>query len=241
MKTRRIYDCCNCLMLTLIFVSSFACSSNHRSEKEKNLADSLSVDTLLVDALSNTCEVDSLQIQKEVLASTDSLNIIRKITYDKSDNTCEVSLWIGNKYNEEDEYKLYTVYEDAEKSFPWCGVSDGKAFIECPIDSIASSDRVYIYKYSPLQILVESNFNLRNDIAFFIDVPKRKAWYIPANSGYLGQTVEGYMLFWSYRYMSDPDILGRYTFLQVFNDKGILIDSLNLEHLALEEYQNLKD
>lgn len=38
MKTKGIYDCCNCLMLTLIFVSSLACSSNHRksSDKEKN-------------------------------------------------------------------------------------------------------------------------------------------------------------------------------------------------------------
>lgn len=53
-----------------------------------------------------------------------------------------------------------------------------------------------------------------------------------------GGTEEGYMVFRSYRYVSDPDIAGRYTFLQVFNDKGEMVDSLDLEHVKLKEYQD---
>lgn len=46
------------------------------------------------------------------------------------------------------------------------------------------------------------------------------------------------MVFRSYRYVSDHDIAGRYTFLQVFNDKGEMVDSLDLEHVKLKEYQD---
>ena len=52
----------------------------------------------------------------------------------------------------------------------------------------------------------------------------------------MGWTEEGYMVFRSYRYVSDPDIGGRYTLLQVFNDKGVMVDSLDLKHVILEEY-----
>ena len=49
---------------------------------------------------------------------------------------------------------------------------------------------------------------------------------------------EGYMIFQSYRYVSDPDIAGRYTFLQIFDETGNLVDSLDLEHVRLKEYRN---
>lgn len=57
----------------------------------------------------------------------------------------------------------------------------------------------------------------------FIDIPSHKAYWIPANSRFIGRPEEEYMIFRSYRYVSDPEIAGRYTFLQVFNKTGEMI------------------
>ena len=103
-----------------------------------------------------------------------------------------------------------------------------------PIDSILVTSRVTIYNYYPLQLIVAGCPDMRNEFSYFIDVDKRKAWYVPANQGYIGSTSEeGYMIFQSYRYVSDPDIAGRYTFLQIFDETGNMVDSLDLEHLHL--------
>ena len=52
---------------------------------------------------------------------------------------------------------------------------------------------------------------------------------IDATRGYMGGTEEGYMVFRSYRYVSDPDIAGRYTFLQVFDEtyKPLMPQAMN--------------
>ena len=113
-------------------------------------------------------------------------------------------------------------------------MGDGNKFYPVPIDSILVTSRVTIYNYDPLQLIVEGCPDMRNEFSYFIDVDKRKAWYVPANQGYIGSTSEeGYMIFQSYRYVSDPDIAGRYTFLQIFDETGNMVDSLDLEHLHL--------
>lgn len=117
-------------------------------------------------------------------------------------------------------------------------MGDGNKFYPVPIDSILVTSRVTIYNYDPLQLIVEGCPDMRNEFSYFIDVYKRKAWYVPANQGYIGSTSEeGYMIFQSYRYVSDPDIAGRYTFLQIFDETG-MVDSLDLEHVRLKEYRN---
>lgn len=47
------------------------------------------------------------------------------------------------------------------------------------------------------------------------------------------------MIFRSYRYVSDPEIAGRYTFLQIFNEEGVMVESLDLEHVKLEKHNSL--
>lgn len=85
-------------------------------------------------------------------------------------------------------------------------------------------------------MIVQGCPDMRNEFAYFIDVPTRRAWYVPANFGYVGNTgVERYMIFQSYRYVSDPDIAGRYTFLQIYDDAGKMVDTLNLEHVHLRQ------
>lgn len=42
------------------------------------------------------------------------------------------------------------------------------------------------------------------------------------------------MIFQSYRYVSDPDVAGRYTYLQIFDNTGVMVDTLNLEHVHLQ-------
>lgn len=145
-----------------------------------------------------------------------------------------VALWIKDQKTGAHTKLLQTVRPDWGAWY----VADGKNFIPAPIDSIPSIYTAHIYSWSPLglrSIIVEGCHDMRNVYSYFIDVPSRKAWYVPANSGYLGETgLEGYMVFQSYRYGPDG-IGGRYTFLHVFNDEGEMVDSLSLEHLFLEQ------
>lgn len=78
----------------------------------------------------------------------------------------------------------------------------------------------------------------RNEFSYFIDVPNRTARYIPANYGYVGKTGERYMIFRSYRYVSDPDVLGRYTLLQIIDENPVMVDFLDLEHVIVEKHRS---
>lgn len=174
-------------------------------------------------------------IDRTILAENDSVAILYQVVDSAKDeyDIPEVAIWIENKTTKQ-QTKLYqTVRPDWHCWY----MGDGNQFYPVPIDSILVTSRVSIYNYDPLQLIVEGCPDMRNEFSYFIDVPSHKAWYVPANSGYMGGTEEGYMVFRSYRYVSDPDIAGRYTFLQVFNDKGVMVDSLDLEHVILSAYQ----
>lgn len=175
-------------------------------------------------------------IDRTILAENDSVAILYQVVDSAKDeyDIPEVAIWIENKTTKQ-QTKLYqTVRPDWHCWY----MSDGNQFYPVSIDSILVTSRVAFYNYDPLQLIVEGCPDCRNEFSYFIDVPSRKAWYVPANSGYMGGTEEGYMVFRSYRYVSDPDIAGRYTFLQVFNDKGVMVDSLDLEHAILSAYQD---
>lgn len=173
---------------------------------------------------------------KELVTENDSVALFIQVVDSARDefDIPEVALWIKNKTTKK-ETKLYqTIRPDRHCWY----MPDGDRFYPVSIDSILTTRRVFIYNYSPLQLIVQGCPDCRNEFSYFIDVDSRKAWYVPANSGYMGATDEGYMVFRSYRYVSDPEIAGRYTFLQVFNDKGVMVDSLDLEHVILKEYQD---
>lgn len=189
----------------------------------------------LVSALVVGCKTEHRTVapEKVVMAEDDSVQILCEIVDSAKDeyDIAEVAIWIRNKTTEQ-ETKLYqTIRPDR---YSWY-MPDGTKFYPVPIDSILVTDRVTIYNSNPLQLIVEGCPDLRNVFSYFIDVPSRKAWYVPANQGYLGTTSEeDYMIFESYRYVADPEIAGRYTFLQVFDNTGNLVDSLDLRHLHLQ-------
>ena len=172
-------------------------------------------------------------VNKDIIAENDSVAILYQVVDSAKDefDIPEVAIWIKNKITGQ-ESKLYqTVRPDWHCWY--MGVGD--QFLPVPIDSILVTSRVTIYNYDPLQLIVEGCPDMRNEFSYFIDVPSRKAWYVPANQGFIGTTSEeGYMMFQSYRYVSDPDIAGRYTFLQIFDDNGNMVDYHNLEHRHLE-------
>lgn len=174
---------------------------------------------------------------KTVVAENDSVAILYQVVDSAKDeyDIPEVAIWIKNKTTEQ-ETKLYqTVRPDWHCWY----MGDGDRFYPVPIDSILVTRRVKIYNDNPLQLIVEGCPDMRNEFSYFIDVPTKKAWYVPANQGYVGSTSEeGYMIFQSYRYVSDPEIAGRYTFLQVFDEKGIMVDSIDLEHVKLAKYRD---
>lgn len=173
---------------------------------------------------------------KEIIAENDSVAILYQVVASAKDeyDIPEVAIWIKNKTTKQ-ETKLYqTIRPDGHCWY----MGDGNKFYPVTIDSILVTSKAAIYNDDPLQLIVEGCPDMRNEFSYFVDVPSRKAWYVPANSGYLGGTEEGYMIFRSYRYVSDPDIAGRYTFLQVFDETGSMVDSLDLEHVKLSAYQN---
>lgn len=172
---------------------------------------------------------------KTIVAENDSVAILYQVVDPAKDeyDIPEVAIWIKNKTTQQ-ETKLYQTVRP-EWHFWYMG--DGNRFYPVSIDSIPATSRVAIYSDDPLQLIVEGCPDLRNEFSFFIDVPSGEAWGVPANQGYIGKTSEeGYMIFQSYRYVSDPEIAGRYTFLQVFDKTGNMVDSLDLEHLHLEQY-----
>lgn len=169
----------------------------------------------------------------EFLAETDSIALYRETINPAKDeyDIAEFTLWMEKKSSGEKTEILRTVRPDWHCWY----IADGSEFVEVPIDSILALSRAYIWNENPLQIIVEGCPDARNEFSYFIDVPSRKAYWIPANSGFIGGTEEGYMIFRSYRYVSDPDIAGIYTFLQVFNKDGEMVDSLDLEHVILSK------
>lgn len=173
---------------------------------------------------------------KEVLAENDSVQILSQIV-DSAKDEFDVpitALWIRNKVTGQEEKLLQTVRPDWFCYY----MGDGTEFVDVPIDSITAISRAYIINDDPLQLIVDGVPDCRNNFSHIIDVDSRTAKYVPANSGFLGGTEEGYLIFRSYRYVSDPDIAGRYTFLQVFDRDGYMVDSLDLEHVILEKYNS---
>lgn len=174
---------------------------------------------------------------KTIVAESDSVAILSQIVDSAKDeyDIPEVAIWIREKASGRESLLYQTVRPDW---YCWY-MADGDRFCPDTIDSIPATSRVVIYNENPLQLIVEGCPDMRNIFSFFIDVPTRKTWYVPANKSYVGKTSEeGYMMFQSYRYVSDPDIAGRYTFLQVFDKTGNMVDSPDLEHVKLEHTRN---
>lgn len=148
----------------------------------------------------------------------------------------EVAIWIKDKASGRREKLYQTVRPDR---FSWY-MPDGVEFYPVPIDSLLVTSDVYIYNNNPLQLIVEGVPDSRNVFSYFIDVPSRKAWYVPANSGFVGTTSEEqFMIFQSYRYagyVSDKIFCGRYTYLQIFDYTGVMIDSLDLKHISIRMF-----
>lgn len=167
-----------------------------------------------------------------MLAENDSVAILCQVFEAPRDehDIPTVAIWIREKGSRQ-EKKLYQTVKHG--CYRWY-ISDGEVFCPVSLDSILVTEKVTVYNDKPLQLIVEGCPDLRNVFSYFIDVENNKAWKIPSNQGYVGTTSEeGYMVFQSYRYVKDPDVAGRYTFLQIFDDEGKMVDSLNLEHLHL--------
>ena len=173
---------------------------------------------------------------KKLLTQTDSIALYRELVSPANDeyDIPECALFVKNRTTGIETEILRTVRPDW---YCWY-MPDGNEFVEVPIDSILALSRAYIWNEKPLQIIVEGCPDMRNEFSYFVDVDNRKAWFVPSNQGYIGSSSEeGYMIFQSYRYVSDPDIAGRYTFLQVFSQDGKMVDSLDLEHVKLSEHR----
>ena len=169
---------------------------------------------------------------KELIASGYNVDIYREIINGAEDeyDSDEVVLWMKNKTTGKENKLLKTV-----KPYDRCWyLPDNKSFYPVSIDSVQVSSVVHICREEPLQLIIEGCPDLRNEYSYFVDFASRKAWLVPANRGFMRETEQGYLLFTSYRYGHNPELGGRYTFIQVFDSEtGELVDSLDLEHIEL--------
>ena len=201
------------IYLSLLFLSIFAISCNNKNEKsDKEKALNSNITIVYED------NNDSIILYTEYV---DTIINERDIAQ---------NLWLKDLKDGENKILLSTIRPDGCSWY----IGDGNRFIPISMDSITWISRAYIWELNPLKIIVEGTPDQRNDFSYFIDFENNRAWYIPSNNGFIGGTEEGYMIFRSYRYVSDPEIGGRYTFLQIFNEEGVMVDSLDLEHVIIE-------
>lgn len=169
----------------------------------------------------------------KLVASNDSVDILCELIDSAKDefDVDVVAVWSRDlKTGEMNKIFQTTRFKDG---FGWY-MPDDNRFIPVSIDSIPCAYNFYCRIFDRSQIIVSGCPDMRNSYSFLVDIAKRKAWYIPANSRFLGETgEEGFLVFQSYRYItSDDDSIapgGRYTFLQIFDDRGIMIDSLSFK------------
>ena len=136
----------------------------------------------------------------------------------------KVSLWLYNKSTKQS-FKLLSTIDPG--SYSWYQ-PDGEEGLDFPIDSITAIHT--IIPVDSTTLIVEGCPDSRNIYSYIIDIPERKATYIPCNSGVVGFTAEeGFIIGQSYRYVSDPDIAGRYTYIQIFDWDGNQVADLDLE------------
>lgn len=175
-----------------------------------------------------SAESSSVSKERVVMARTDSIEVLSEVVVPNVDafENDIVALWIKNLNTGKEEKLFETVKPD---NFGWI-MSDGDRFIPVSIDSIPVAQIIHILDGTGLRMIVEGCPDMRNIYSYLVDIPSRKAWYIPSNSGFMGETFEeGCLVFRSYRYMGGESG-GRYTFIQVFDD-GVMVDSLDLRHV----------
>lgn len=188
------------LLLILAAVSVLGCSS--RPESMPNLNNVVYTDSN-IEIISETVDTGR---------NTDDVDIVR--------------LWKREVKSGKTRLLLQTVRNPEVKA--WY-LPDGKEFIQVSFDSVPVASSVSVWRTKPLQVILEGCTDMRNIHSFFVDMDSRKAWLVPSNNGFLGETEEGLMMFHSYRYLTAPEIGGRYSFIQIFNEQGKMVDSLSLE------------
>ncbi|MCH5223539.1 MAG: hypothetical protein J1E82_05810 [Muribaculaceae bacterium] len=140
------------------------------------------------------------------------------------------SVWIYNKINGEATKFLTTV---KPQYYGWYQSDDIKGLVY-PIDSITAIDKIMAIDSTTM--IVSGVPDLRNVYSYIINIPSKKATYLSCNAGVIGLTPEeGLIIAQSYRYVSDPDIAGRYTYLQIFDWEGNQVADLDLEKEHIKE------
>lgn len=145
-----------------------------------------------------------------------------------------VSLWILNKADGKAS-KFMTTRRPTES---YWYLPDGRKGLKMTADNITAVDNVIAVGDSTL--IVSGVPDFRNIYSYIVDIPSHEAVMLPCNSGIVGFTAEeGLIIGLSYRYFPDPDIGGRYTYLQIFDWDGNQVAGLDLKDQLLSRPENL--
>lgn len=200
-------------IILLLVIGTLFCCANNLQKNSKHIRPGIPKEAVFADET----ELYEIFIKEEKPAKDDF-------------DIPVVSLWTYNKSYKKSSKLLTTV--KPEKFF-WYLPDDYKGF-DVPINSINA-----IHTVTPVdstRIIIQGVPDLRNTFSYIIDIPNKKAIYIPCNAGIIGFTSEENLIIGqSYRYVSDPEIAGRYTYIQIFDWDGNQVADLDLERVTLQQ------
>lgn len=153
-----------------------------------------------------------------------------------------VALWEHNTKTGNYRKILQTVRDECIANLDF---GDCNRYVQTSIDSIPAAHKVFISDVGVdekgvariNQMIVEGCPDYRNFFSFVVDLKNGKTWCVPSNAGFMGVTSEEfYLVFQSFRYNSWCEVIDgeetlqsyRYSFIKVFNEDGVMVDSLSL-------------
>lgn len=223
------------LLIAMLFLIMFLACGNYSKQANDNttaLSDSTNthsigcspMDSLYKAGLPRTARLEDSNENFSIFLNND-----KKAEYDEEAFT--TSLFVFCKKDKRLS-KLLTTTEP--EGYGWHKPVGENAIIVTLAD-IHAIYRARLFPYAN-KLLICGCFDMRNDFSYIIDLDDKSVLCLPTNNGLVGFTLEeGYAIMQSYAYNTGLDENGepkggRHTVLSVFDDKGILIRSLDLEN-----------
>lgn len=205
-------------ILALIFaITSFSCKSGNIISDKRNNPESQTRDGIPAEAVLYSDNAFYEVYLKEEEPSKNEFDI------------ATVSLWLYNK-SENKASKLLTTVKPS--SATWYRADEEKS-VEISIDSITAIHDITVMDST--RLLVSGVPDFRNCYSFVINIPDRKAILLPSNSVVSLSDESDVIIGQSYRYVSDPEIGGRYTYIQIFDLDGNQIGSIDFERELIKK------
>lgn len=152
------------------------------------------------------------------------------------------------KVDEQEEHELFLCLDeeatDSSNSVHSIWISDkNKQFIKeiLSTDTIPFFDELSTAKFLPLsdeKILIEGIANMNRVVSLIKNIATDEVILLSCNAGLIGFTPgDGYLVMGSLCYYDDPKVYGKYDCIDIFDQSGRLIKSLDLKDEYLKKHK----